>query len=349
MKNLTPFQLTIYASIIVTLIVTILLIFFQLSNLIVLQSSITWLLLPLLVLVSTYAVFSFAIKWYMYRRLKVIYKTIRSSKISTQTTFRDINLNSNIIEEAEKDVSEWAQGRNEEIESLKATESYRRNFIGNVFHELKTPIFNIQGYILTLLEGGLYDDNINVTYLQRAAKNIDRLNAIVVDLDYISSLELGNKKLNMTSFNIGDTIKEVFDELGYMFAERKITPKFKDGMEKGAVVKADNESIQQVLNNLISNAIKYGKEGGEVKVAFYTFDDHLLIEIADDGIGISDKHLPHIFERFYRADESRSRQVGGSGLGLAIVKHIIEAHNQQVIVRSTPEIGSTFGFTLQRG
>ncbi len=348
MKNLTAFQLTIYASLIVTLIVTVLLFLFQFLNLVALKP-LMWLLLPLVVLITSYFVFSFAVKWYVYRRIKVIYKTIRSSKISTTTTFRDINLNSNIMEETENEVSEWASDRDQEIESLKASESYRRNFIGNVFHELKTPIFNIQGYILTLLEGGLYDDNINITYLQRAAKNIDRLNAIVVDLDYISSLELGNKQLKMTTFNIKDTVKEVFDELEYMFQEKNITPKFKEGMERGVVVKAENKSIQQVLNNLISNAIKYGKEGGEVKVAFYTQDDHILIEIADDGIGISEKHLPHIFERFYRADESRSRQIGGSGLGLAIVKHIIEAHNQKVIVRSTLEIGSTFGFTLQRG
>ena len=348
MKNLTPFQLTIYASLLVSFVATLFLVLFHFLNLIVIKFF-AWLLFPVILLIVTYAIFSFAIKWYIYRRIKVMYKTIRSTKKSTQTSFREIDFNSNILEETENEVSQWARDRDKEIESLKASESYRRNFIGNVFHELKTPIFNIQGYVLTLLEGGLYDDNINITYLQRAAKNIDRLNAIVVDLDYISSLELGNNELTMTSFNIKDTINEVFDELGFMFQEKNITPKYKEGMEKGVVVKADNKSIQQVVNNLVSNAIKYGKEDGEVKVSFYSFDDHVLIEIGDDGIGISDKHLPHIFERFYRADESRSRQIGGSGLGLAIVKHIIEAHNQRVIVRSTPEIGSTFGFTLQRG
>ncbi len=348
MKNLTLFQLAIYAAAVVAFLVTISLAIFQFFGIVSFQST-AWLIIPIIILITSYFVFSFAIKWFVYRRIKVLYKTIRSSKVSTQNTFRDININSNIMEETENEVSAWASDREKEIESLKASEHYRRNFIGNVFHELKTPIFNVQGYILTLLEGGLYDDNINVTYLQRAAKNIDRLNAIVVDLDYISSLELGSKELVMTTFNIKDTVKEVFDELNYMFQEKNITPKFKDGMERGMIVKADNKSIQQVLNNLISNAIKYGKNGGEVKVAFYSFDEHILVEVADDGIGISDKHLPHIFERFYRADESRSRHIGGSGLGLAIVKHIVEAHNQQVIVRSTLEIGSTFGFTLQRG
>lgn len=348
MKNLTPFQLTIYSSLIITTLVTILLILLQFLNLVHFET-ISWVVLPLLLLIITYFVFSSAIKWYIYRRIKVIYKTIRSSKSSTQTTFRDIDLNSDIMEETENEVSEWAFDRDKEIASLKESENYRRKFVGNIFHELKTPIFNIQGYVLTLLEGGLYDEKINKSYLERAAKNIERLNDIVNDLDYINSLELGKKQLKLTSFNIKDTVNEVFDELAYMFKAKNITPKFKEGMEKGVVVKADNKSIRQVLNNLIANAIKYGKQNGVVKVAFYSLDDHILIEVADDGIGISEKHLPHIFERFYRADESRSRQIGGSGLGLAIVKHIIEAHDQRVIVRSTPEIGSTFGFTMQRG
>lgn len=215
-------------------------------------------------------------------------------------------------------------------------------------HELKTPVFNMQGYILTLLDGGLEDENINMDYLKRAANNAERMISIIEDLDEISRLDSGEIGLNKSNFNITDLVAEVFHSLEIQAKKKTIELKFDKEKPKEIWVLADKDKIRQVLVNLISNALKYGMQGGWVKVQFTDMEDTLMVEIEDNGIGIEEKHLPRLFERFYRVDESRSRELGGSGLGLAIVKHIVEAHQQKIGVRSSVKSGSVFHFTLEK-
>ena len=259
-----------------------------------------------------------------------------------------IDYSKDIIEDAEKEVTEWASQQQKEIENLKSLEEYRRNFFGDISHELKTPLFNIQGYIHTLLDGALYDEKINLEYLKRAAINTERLHLIVEDLDVISRLDSGENPLEMKVFNIRKLASEVIEEMELVAAKKKIQLTYKEKNPRNYHVKADRESIRQIFTNLIVNSIKYGKEKGVTKVAFYHMDEYILVEIADNGIGIERKHLPHIFDRFYRVEKSRNRSQGGSGLGLSIVKHIIEAHGLTINVRSDFGIGTTFGFTLKK-
>ena len=285
---------------------------------------------------------------FIYRRIKLIYKIIRKAKTSVPDKKALQKLDNPILDGVEQEVQQWAETQQNEIETLKTLESYRRRFIGNVSHELKTPIFSIQGYIYTLIDGGVYDENVNMRYLERAASNVDRLLTIVQDLEEISKLESEDLVLDIQKFDIKTLVREVFNDLEVNARQRNVTLAFKEGADKSFNVIADRESIRQVLTNLILNSIKYGNENGTTKVSFYVMDKHILIEIADNGIGIEEKHLNHLFDRFYRVDKSRSRESGGSGLGLAIVKHVLEAHNQTVNVRSTPGKGSTFGFTLDK-
>ena len=245
-------------------------------------------------------------------------------------------------------MDQWVKDQQTTIKNLQTLESYRRDFLGNVSHELKTPIFNIQGYVHTLLDGAIEDKQLSYKYLDRAAKNIERLQTIVEDLESISKLELGELVLEMSKFDIKILTEEVFEELELLAEEKNIRLKFKEGASIGYNVFADREYIRQVLVNLINNSIKYGKEGGVSKVSFYNMENYILVEVADNGAGIEKQDLIRIFDRFYRVDKSRSRSAGGSGLGLSIVKHIIEAHHQSVNVRSTPGEGSTFNFTLQK-
>jgi two-component system phosphate regulon sensor histidine kinase PhoR len=252
------------------------------------------------------------------------------------------------IAEVEHDVEEWAQNQLQEIERLRDLERYRKEFVGNVSHELKTPIFNIQGYILTLLEGGLEDPKINKLYLTRTEKSIDRMISIVEDLESITKLETGELKPQYSVFDIVKVTEEVF-EIEHMLAkERKISLELTQKSDKPVMVSADKKRIIEVLSNLVTNGIKYGKRKGSVKVGFYDFDEKIVVEVSDDGIGIDKKDLPRIFERFYRVDKSRSREQGGTGLGLSIVKHIIEAHNQTINVQSVLDEGTTFTFTLEK-
>jgi two-component system phosphate regulon sensor histidine kinase PhoR len=228
-------------------------------------------------------------------------------------------------------------------------EEYRRDFIGNVSHELKTPIFNLQGYLDTLLDGGYQDTNILVPYLQKAMQNVERLSTIVEDLNTIAELEANQLDLDMEKFNIKELVKEVFEDLEMKAQERNIRLSFKEiNNFKPIYVLADYERIRQVVDNLVVNAINYGRNYGRVFVSFYDMDKNILVEVSDNGIGIEAEHLLHVFDRFYRVDKARSRNTGGSGLGLAIVKHVIEAHGQTISARSTPNIGSTFGFTLAK-
>ena len=304
--------------------------------------------LAVFLFLGAYFIVIFYLKKYIYRKIKLIYKTIHRQKLSATEKKTEVDTSRNIIEDVEKEVLEWADTQKKELDKYKSWAEYRRKFVGDISHELKTPIFNVQGYIHTLLDGGIHDDRINVPFLEKAAKNIHRLHTIVEDLGAISRLESGELMLEMQNFDIKDLTEEVFEDLEIKASDRKIRLSFKDGASNNYRVRADKETIRQVMMNLIDNSIKYGNEHGHTKVGFYDMDKNILIEIADNGIGIPKKHLRHVFDRFYRVDKSRSRAQGGSGLGLSIVKHIIEGHQQTINVRSTSELGSTFGFTLKK-
>ncbi len=280
------------------------------------------------------------VKLYIYRKISVIYKNIYKHKGIKRVLDVDIDL-------AEKEVENWAIQKENEILQMKASETYRREFIGNVSHELKTPIFNIQGYILTLLDGGLYDEEVNMKYLKRTNKSVDRMINIVDDLEVISRLESEETQLEIAKFNIVELAKDVLDQLELKANESKIELSIQNEILTELVL-GDIYKLQQVFVNLITNSIKYGKEGGRTEVRFFDMNENILIEIADDGIGISEVDMPRLFERFYRVDKNRSRKIGGTGLGLAIVKHIIEAHNQTINLRSTIDVGSTFSFILKK-
>lgn len=295
-------------------------------------------------LTINFLIVRFFLEKYVFRKVKLIYKLIYDSK--KDKTAQDISQES--LEDVNMKVMEWAVSTKKEIASLKSLEEYRKNYVGNISHELKTPIFSIQAYLHTLLEGGLYDENINKEYLKRAADNTERLQNIVEDLDIITKLESGKAELDIKRFDIKELVKDIFLDLKSMAKKKRIILQFKDASAPSFFVMADRESIRQVFTNLLVNSIKYGKEGGTTKVSFYDMDTEVLTEISDNGIGIEEKHLKHVFDRFYRVDSSRSRKQGGSGLGLSIVKHIIEAHDQTINVRSTVDVGSTFGFTLQK-
>jgi two-component system phosphate regulon sensor histidine kinase PhoR len=345
-KNLTPRQISFITSIVLTLLLSImgvLYIFFGDA----LPDGLIILLFVILIFAGSYLLISFMLERYIYRKVKLIYKIIHKSKTSVQNK-TDITKDEHILQRVSDEVKEWAESQEREIQSLKKLEKYRRGFLGNVSHELKTPIFTIQGYIHTLIDGGLYDEEINMKYMKKAAANAERLQNIVEDLEVISRLETGSIALDITNFDIRDLAKDVISDAQFQAAEKNITIELKDGSDKSFVVSADRDNITQVLNNLITNSIKYGKDNGKTKIGFYDMDKFLLVEISDNGIGIEEKHLKHLFDRFYRVDKSRSRTMGGSGLGLAIVKHILEAHNQTINVRSTLGQGSTFGFTVAK-
>ena len=347
LKNATPRQITLYCTL--AIVGTIALSLFMLKTGGYLAMPWSFILTLCVVLfVSTYSILIYTIRRYIYRKIKLIYKNIHSHKVAPSAKLNTINIDSDILEEVEKDVAEWADNQQKEIENLKLLESYRRNFLGDISHELKTPLFNIQGYVHTLLDGGLYDDKINKSYLQRAATNVERLHTIIEDLEAISKLESGGLVLELQQFDIKTLTSEVFNDLEIFAKEANIQLFFKEGADTSFTVRADRENIRQVLTNLIINSIKYGIHGGHTKVGFYNMESYILVEVADNGIGISEKDLNHVFDRFYRVDKSRSRAQGGSGLGLSIVKHIMEAHKQTINVRSTLGLGSTFGFTLEK-
>lgn len=298
--------------------------------------------------VLMYFVSRFLLDYFIYRRIKLIYKYIHDVKTDPDSRKVGQLASADMLESVESEVRAWAEKQQQELDTLRALETYRRNFLGNISHELKTPIFNIQGYLHTLLEGGLRDESINVKYLDRAARNVDRLETIVTDLETIAQLEADQMVLEMEPFDLRQLVREVFEDHERLAAERKIKLRLKPGADQEFQVFADRDRIRQVLNNLVTNAIKYGKGEGYTMVGMYDMDDKVLIEVSDDGVGIAENHLKHVFDRFYRVDVSRSRELGGSGLGLSIVKHIMEAHKQGVTVRSSMGRGSTFGFTLAK-
>ena len=284
---------------------------------------------------------------YIQERVRIIYKTIRRFKGSTGQTHLDMG--EDIVEQVNRDVMAWADSQIEEISHLRQTDTFRKEFIGNLAHELKTPIFNIQGFILTLLEGGMEDPEINRKFLLKAAKNVERMSGLLEDLDVITRMETATLDIEMVKFDLLEILRETIEGLEPKAKRNNVKLKLKKGMDGTRVmVLGDAAKIVQVLTNLIVNSINYGKQGGHTEIRYFDADEAVLIEVADNGIGIKESDLPRVFERFYRVDKSRSRHAGGSGLGLAIVKHILEAHDQSISVRSTVGEGSTFSFTLQK-
>lgn len=297
----------------------------------------------------SFFIYRFILEKFIYEKIRLIYKTIRTTKTQKGVKGKEIDLNKDVISDVNQEVLSWVQDRKKEIEELQKLENYRREFLGNVSHELKTPLFNIQGYTMTLLEGGLADSTINREYLARTEKNIDRMIAIIEDLEAISQYESGEMELNISRFDVAILTKEVMELLETKAGKKNIKIHFREDYNKPMMVRADKERIRQVLINLIDNSIKYGNEkNGATKISLFDMDENMLIEVTDDGIGVEPKDIPRLFERFFRVDKSRSREQGGSGLGLAIVKHILEAHGQAINVRSTPGVGSTFAFTLPK-
>ncbi len=347
LKNPTPHQISIRSSLLTSLGV-ILLVFFYFQYFSVPFKPLYYLYFVIIVFIINYFVFKHYLSVYVQRKIKLIYKTIRVEKLQPVEKKKQINSFRNVLEEVETEVAAWVEEQKQEMEKQKIWAEYRRNFMGDVSHELKTPIFNIQGYIETLLDGAVDEPHINRHFLQKKKKNVDRLQTIINDLETISRLESGDSMLELRIFDIKKLVEEVFEELEIKAAARNVSLIFKEGAQQGFKVKADREKVHQVLINLVHNAIKYGKNNGYIKLSFYDMERQILIEVADNGAGISKEHLPHLFDRFYRVEKSRSRNAGGTGLGLAIVKHIIEAHQQTIHVRSSVEMGSTFGFTLEK-
>ncbi len=290
----------------------------------------------------------FIIRKYVAYKLKPIYSIVLSRDVHTREIFSE--LKDKRVENIGEELTAWADTNDKEIARLKEAEQFRKQYLGNVAHELKTPIFNIQGYISTLLDGGLEDELINRKYLERAEKSIDRLINIVNDLDTISKLESSMNRLNMEQFDIVALAKEIAEQ-AEIEADRKhirISVKGAENLPSPFWVLADKHYIGQVFVNLIINSIRYGKEGGQTRVRFRDMLDKILVEVEDNGQGIGKEDQPRIFERFYRTDKGRSREQGGTGLGLAIVKHIVEAHGERISVRSEPGVGSTFSFSLKK-
>lgn len=304
-------------------------------------------LLLLSISVLSFFIYFLLLKRYISDRLSILYRSIRKGKFSGRQPER-FSLTDDLIEKAEKEAQKWTMDQSAEISKLKEQEEFRREFIGNLAHELKTPVFSIQGYILTLLEGGLEDDTVNRAFLERASKATERMTAILEDLDQLTRMEVNDVRLDLETFDIVELVRDIFEELEMKAKKKKIKLKFAKDYDV-IKVKADRAKIAQVLNNIIGNSISYGNEKGETVVRFYNMDDIITIEVSDNGPGIEEQHLARLFERFYRVEKSRNRNEGGSGLGLAIAKKIIEAHGQTINVRSTPGVGSTFTFSLDKG
>lgn len=308
--------------------------------------------IPVLIAILLFFIITFFIVYailnnFLYEKIQPIYKTIHDFTLSQKELKNQLD-QGDLISQINKEVEDWADKKTKEIKKLKQLEKYRKDFLGNVSHELKTPIFNIQGYILTLLDGGLDDNSINRLYLQRTEKSINRMISIVQDLESIARIESGEYKPVMEDFDITKVVEEIFEGLEMMANEKDIKLSFATNYSKPIVVTADRKRIIEVVNNLVVNSVHYGKKGGKTVVSFMDMGQNILIDVTDDGIGISDKDIPRIFERFFRTDKSRSRDQGGTGLGLSIVKHVIEAHNQTINVRSKLNKGSSFVFTLKK-
>lgn len=305
-----------------------------------------WVAVPF-VGIAVYFATAYVMRRYVIFRIKPMYQILRSREIKSDEIAAEYK-GKDVVTEVEGELQAWADRNSMEIARLRENEQYRKEFVGNVSHELKTPLCSIQGYILTLLDGGLEDPDINRKYLEQTEKNIERLINIVRDLEDISRLEAGTLVLQRERFDLLGLVDEIMQSLEMQAAERQITLVSDRGSLARLTVDADRARVGQVLINLLSNSIKYGKDGGRTRVRYVDMFEKVMVEVQDNGIGLTAEQLPRIFERFYRVDKSRSRAAGGTGLGLAIVKHILEAHRETITVRSTPDAGTTFSFTLSK-
>jgi len=338
-----PLHIILFGSVLLSLIVLAILIVIQYLGSIDLNYS-HFLIFPLVSGAVSFLLFYFLIEKFINQKIKLIYRIISSQKLSTKS---DYKLGQDVLEKLTVETAEWAITQKNQIDHLQKQDEFRKEFLGNLAHELKTPVFSIQGYILTLLEGGLEDENVNRNFLERALSGVDRITNLLDDLDDISRFEYEDYHLKIKSFDIITLVNDVFNNVYGKAQKKGIKLKFNKRYQP-IFVNADKGKIAQVLINLITNAISYADTNTEVEVRFHTIDKQtVLVEVSDSGIGIDEKHLSRLFERFYRVDRSRQRNVGGSGLGLAIVKHIVEAHEQTINVRSTQGKGSTFSFTLE--
>jgi two-component system phosphate regulon sensor histidine kinase PhoR len=341
-QNLTPRQLSAFTALIISGSVAIGIFFLSSSWKYGLGSL-------LIVFTGSYFLIQFIMEKFIHRKIKLIYKFIHQTKATRkeEVYFKYI-LPKKSIDEVHEDVEKWGNKQTEEIELLRKNEAFRKEFLQNLSHEFKTPIFAIQGYIDTLLNGAMDDVKVRRRFLENTERNVERLVNLVNDLDEISKLERGEQLLLKQNFVIQDLIREVFESLSINMHDKNMRTGIKKGCEYPTLVFADKEKIRMVLLNLVENASKYGKQNGSITASIYKTDGrHVLVEVTDDGIGIEEEHLQRIFERFYRTDSARSRDKGGTGLGLAICKHIIEAHDQAIHVRSTPDVGTSIGFTLE--
>jgi two-component system phosphate regulon sensor histidine kinase PhoR len=311
------------------------------------EASLNWWLLVLFAIlcyVFCFFIIQYRVQRFVYKRVQKIYDDVNlleSSNLSSRVTTD--------MDTLTKEVERFAENKKLEIEALKIRENYRKEFIGNVSHELKTPLFTVQGYILTLLDGAMKDKSLRKKYLQRANKGVERLIYIIKDLDMITKLEVGDLNLNEEDFNIIELVQNVFDLIEMKAAKKNITLTFDKDYEDSIFVYADRERIQQVLTNLVVNSVKYGKNAGTIEVSIEDLiKNKVIVRVTDNGEGIAEENIPRLFERFYRVDKSGSRKEGGSGLGLSIVKHIVEAHNEKIYVESQLGVGSEFSFTLEK-
>jgi two-component system phosphate regulon sensor histidine kinase PhoR len=340
-KNISPRQLSAFTALLLATPISVLIGYVEKS---------WWIGLVcfFIILAGSYFLISFMLERFIYRKIKLIYKFIYKTKATKrEETYYKYVLPQKSIDEVSEDVEAWATKNEEELDLLRKNEHFRKEFLQNLSHEFKTPVFAIQGYVDTLLAGALNNPEVNIKFLEKTAKNVDRLTHLLNDLDEISKLERGELILYKENFVIQELVKDVYESLSVITEPRNIRCYIKKGCESPLTVFADKEKIRQVLTNLVENSIKYGKQNGNITASIYQTDGkHILIEISDEGIGINEKHLPRLFERFYRTEEGRSIDVSGSGLGLAICKHIVEAHGQTIHVRSREDIGTTVGFTL---
>ncbi len=340
-KNLSPKQLSLFTALILSIPVAL--------GIYLLNNSWQHAIIAFgLMLVGGYALILFTLERFIYRKIKLIYKMIHQTKASKrEETYYKYILPKKSIDEVREDVEAWGEQQQNEIAMLRKNEQFRKEFLQNLAHEFKTPVFAIQGYVDTLLGGALHNPEVNKAFLEKTARNVERLSNLINDLDEISKLERGELMLYKENFVIQDLIREVYESLSIKAEQRHIKCTIKKGCESPLFVFADKEKIRQVILNLVENSVKYGKNGGTITASAYITDEkRILVEISDDGMGIQERHLPRIFERFYRTERGRSVDVTGSGLGLAICKHIVEAHGQTIHVRSTENIGTTIGFTL---
>ncbi|MFL5811671.1 MAG: sensor histidine kinase [Flavisolibacter sp.] len=340
-KNLSPRQLSAFTAIVLAIPISL--------GILILNANWREALVAFFIIgIGSYLLILSIFQNFIYRKIKLIYKFIHQTKASKkEEMYYKYILPQKSIDEVREDVEAWAEQRSREIELLKKNEFFRKEFLQNLSHEFKTPVFAIQGYVDTLLQGAMENPEVNKRFLEKAAKNVERLVNLIRDLDEISKLERGELKLLKQYFVVQDLVREVFESLSWKAEQRNISFSIKKGCEQPLTVYADKEKIRQVITNLVDNSIKYGKFGGSIVASMYNTDDkNILIEISDDGIGITEKNVDRVFERFFRTSEGRGRDATGSGLGLSISKHIIEAHKHSIHVRSKENIGTTIGFTL---